>query len=342
MFRIICETPFRQSVWCEEILSGLLSALKKRRKKYTEIQSESGLMKKDTLFVLGTNPVWLNNIVCYANSLGVTPVLFAPRTQQINGKYHSVYTDLNCLMEHLIQCFPGNVALYGVNPDSVSDTVRLEGFNRFSPDAPVFYNLGSLDRCFASFVPYIDNVNTVICVNGLAATSLAQKLNASFPEISDKITIISCTKNFENAELSKQIISIDTQYDTLGQAALLIADACRNQNNISCMTITQSYKTDIFPSTQTASVLKTEAPSFPFYQDDEMMNLLKIDNLLKHCDELDIQILRLVLDGKNYAEISEKCFISESSVKYRAKKFLEITGKVSKQELVKSLKEYYK
>ena len=58
--------------------------------------------------------------------------------------------------------------------------------------------------------------------------------------------------------------------------------------------------------------------------------------------ELDIQILRLVLDGKNYAEISEKCFISESSVKYRAKKFLEITGKVSKQELVKSLKEYYK
>lgn len=345
MFKILCEMPFRNSVWCNEILSGLINALKKRRYTYKEIYNSNTLNTEDWVFVLGTNPVWLSNAVTLSNKKGITPIVFAPRSDDIVGQFHSVYTDLNKLISTLVQSLHGNekkrIALYGINPASVSDMFRMKSFkNATANSAPVFFNNGSLDTCFTSFLPYIENFDAVICPNSPVAASLVQKLYESNTSVNEECTIISCTKNFLPAEFSKKILYTDTMYHTLGELALVIYDCAKRKENIACMTVYADYKTDatLHTAPQEPNEQLVSADTGAFYQDITANNYLNIDKLFQQSDKTDRQILIMLTEGHGYSVIAEKCFISESSVKYRMKKLMKLAHVTSKQNLIEILK----
>lgn len=347
MFKILCETPFQNSVWCNEILSGLIHSLKKRRYTYKEIDDVNLLSTEDQAFVLGTNPIWLSNAVILSNQKGITPIVFAPRSDDIAGQYHSVYTDLNKMISIVVQALyeqnKKRVALYGINPVSVSDILRMNSFkNATANSAPVFFNNGSLDTCFASFLPYGENFDAVICPNSPVAVSLAEKLNETNPELSKKCTIISCTQNFLPEEFSKKILYIDTMYHTLGDLALMIYDCAKRKTNISCMTICADFMIDkalqFTPRKTTEKIFSADTGAF--YQDNIANNYLNIDKLFQQSDKIDRQILIMLTENCSYSAIAERCFISESAVKYRMKKLMKLAHVASKQHLIEMLKKF--
>ena len=76
-----------------------------------------------------------------------------------------------------------------------------------------------------------------------------------------------------------------------------------------------------------------------FYKDTEIQKLLKVEKLLDICDNLDMQIIKMLMDGNNYDTIADKCFFSKESVKYRIKKYIKICKVNTKTEFIELINE---
>ena len=77
-----------------------------------------------------------------------------------------------------------------------------------------------------------------------------------------------------------------------------------------------------------------------FYDDPQLMEMLRIETLLSQCDETDVAIVDAILKGKTTLEIENSCFIRETAVKYRIKKMKEICNAKSRSELRAVLSKY--
>ncbi len=68
--------------------------------------------------------------------------------------------------------------------------------------------------------------------------------------------------------------------------------------------------------------------------------MLCVEQLLNACDALDRQILRRALLGEAYEDIAERCFINVSTVKYRLRKMIGISGTQSRTDLLHLARKY--
>lgn len=347
MIKILCEEPYRDSVWCKEILTGLTDALKRKRLPYEEIKNIDDA--DDELIAVGTNYAWLNNVIYSSNKKAITPILLSNRVDcLLKGKYHSVSADINGSMTQLVNTLKSKgksrVALYGVNRTSVSDISRAESFNNTSgKNSDIFYNNGSLDDCFLSFLPHINDFDAVLCVNGLVAVSFAKRIMRTNPELLDKLCIISCSKIILKTGVAEHIICVDSNFANFGNAAIIISDIAKKNEYISNINISLNWDIDdknFLDNINTKNENLT-MPQHIFYEDIEATQMLNLNNLLMACTQTDLQILNLLIKKAPYHEIAESCFMSESNVKYRIKKYLKLSQTKSKTELLNLLDAYY-
>lgn len=172
MVRIICQEEYAGTIWCKRVLSGLVQELKKKRYNYTKSFDTEDIQAEDAVFVIGSNPAWINPVISECNFNQTIPVVLCNQVGRvIKGQYHCVCSDINGAMDRLMEELAAvgrrNAALYGVNPSSVTDVSRMECFLKQKPDnGAVYLNKGSLEECFQSFYCRADEtMKAVICVN---------------------------------------------------------------------------------------------------------------------------------------------------------------------------------
>ena len=77
----------------------------------------------------------------------------------------------------------------------------------------------------------------------------------------------------------------------------------------------------------------------PIYNSDpDIIEILKLEPLVRSIDSLDIAILREIDENKSYAQISESINISESTIKYRLSKMQRICDFPDRMQLLKFAK----
>ena len=77
-----------------------------------------------------------------------------------------------------------------------------------------------------------------------------------------------------------------------------------------------------------------------FIDDPDIRRIMRIEDALAGCKEIDLEILRGLIGKRRMAELSDELFISESTLKYRIKQLLLRFGCGSRQELAETLGEY--
>ena len=68
--------------------------------------------------------------------------------------------------------------------------------------------------------------------------------------------------------------------------------------------------------------------------------MLRLERMLNECDSLDREIIDCLLREESYDNISESCFVTISTVKYRVKKMIGLVEAAGRRELVQLLREY--
>ena len=96
-------------------------------------------------------------------------------------------------------------------------------------------------------------------------------------------------------------------------------------------------------------VLQTKIDSLPlsitqnddsFYSDSEVKEMMRVENLLNHCDQTEFDMLYSLIDGVNYFKLAEKHHMSVNGAKYKLRKLFDLCNVNSKSEFVELIKKY--
>lgn len=356
MVAIWVEPSYSNSSWCARILSGLVTELRKKRMSFQHVQSlDDNAAQYEFVFLIGSYSQWVEGALKLCNYMGVYPILLCNQAfSTFAAEYSIVCSDIAGSMRYLIQKIYSrgcqHIALYGVNPSSVSDSSRMTGFvtNVGKEDANyIFYNNGSLEECYETFIHNLHHFNgnqtAVICVNDFSAVSLVKKLRKRRPALLTQLIITSCAETWLSDYYREHIKSIKMNFENFGKAAVSILQALQRNDHISHMNM--MIKWDIsYLGGQGPSTSKSAFDSDPiyalmqhkdtFYDDHELIEMLKAETLLSHGGKTNRDIIELLALEKTYEEIGDACYLAESTVKYRVNNMIKECGLNSRKELV--------
>lgn len=343
MVAIIAESTFRESGWGIELFTSLTDALRNKRIPFCEV-FDAVPPESDGVFILGTDHRWLRDVIRQLNRRGILPILIGNQTEQLPGcQYSCICSDISGSMKQLLAQIGNDgrqqIALYGVNTNSIADLGRMDSlFSESSESASpikLFFNEGSLQACYASFREHLHEIDAVICTNAFAAISLLRSLKQEMPQIPEQLKIYSCSHSHLLRHYSSEIMTIDLNYEQYGKAAVFIYEKCKKHDYISSMTIRVPWK-----FTGSASPPCVDQAPLPlpvnediFYDDPELAEMMRVEILLVHCDDTDRKILQLLCAGQHITSICGQCYLTENAVKYRIKKLQQYSGTQTRREL---------
>ena len=355
-FYAIGEPEYKTSNWYRHILDGLIN--EKRQKRFTltllenidELNSHT-LTDEDVIFVIGTNSEWLIKIIKVCELFFDTRVIVLGNHESnlSNGRYSVVTTDvardIHVLYNYLKSHNKTRIAMYGINPDSASDTFRKNSFlSCGTSEEDLFYNNGSLSQCFENFLARIDDYDAVICANDYAAISLIRYLKGE-----KHIFITSCgggilLSHFFSPRITHTLID----FQDFGKAGFELSRILQKNKHVNSIKIylTSTFQvgetTDNLPLTKecTSYAVDIQKDTDAFYSDTEIDEMLRIELLLNSCDKVDLFILEHLLKGATYPKIAEELFMSINGVKYKLKNMFKICQVSTKTEFVALLSKY--
>lgn len=340
--RIICEKAYAESIWCKQLLGGLVKELKKRRIGY---EQDGDISKGDGIFIIGMGNRWTKELIHRCNKAECVPVVLSPQSgKYFTGQYHLVCPDTVGIAASLKTAFEEagreRIAIYGVSQTVDLDKDRTESFMELVSDGQsVFRNNGNLEYCFRSFLPKAGRYDGVICVNGYAAISLVKKLEKENEDVLEKLVILSCEEVLRHSKYNRWISFVDMKLEACGAAALWVMELAEQSGDIGSVTVKMKGSIcDIPKKLSDHGDLPAVPEQHP--EDPEIVSMAKIEQLLRDADDMDHHIIAMLLSDAKYSEISDSCYMTEGNVKYRVKKYMGICGCKTKKELLELLKEY--
>ena len=357
-FYAIGEPEYKTSNWYRDIMEGLINEKRQKRFALTILDSIDELKHytitgEDVIFIIGTNSEWLAKIIqiCEAFFHNRVVVLGNHENRLCKGKYSIVTADIardiQILYNYLVSYGKTRIAMYGINPDSTSDAFRKESFlSCGASEADLFYNAGSLSRCFEDFLKRIDDYDAVICVNDYAAISLVKYLKDK-----KKLYITSCGGgSLLSHFFSPCITHTWVDYLSFGKAGLDLCRILQKNSNVNSVNIYLSSSFTIGETTDSLPLVEESVPEInavhkdndTFYSDTEIDEMLRVETLLNSCDKDDFLILERILNNATYAQIAEELYMSTNGVKYKLKNMFTLCHVTSKTEFIELLNKYLK
>ena len=343
--QIICEETYLETIWCKALLGGLLKELKKHRISFEMFHELNGMMADQMVYVLGQSDEWLSQIVKKCNESGCVPVLLMPGTvNKVQGQYHAVYPDLQNTLEHLKVMLEGagrsTVALYGANMSVDLDRNRAEVFSELvSRVEDIYPNVGSLEKCFRDFLPKADRYDVILCANGYAAVSLVKKLEKEKPDLLEHVVVIAFEEVLKHSKYNQLISLVELNLEEYGKTALQLSELLGERNEIAAMTVRMKCNLCKIPEKQ-KEILELQSEKEMAFEDPEIVQMAKVEQLLREADDLDHHIIAMLLENAKYSDIADSCYMTEGNVKYRVKKYMSVSDCHTKKELIELLQEY--
>ena len=343
--KIYMEEAYRDTIWCKELLGGLEKELKKRRLIFEECTKIEEADNDCYGFVLGMNHEWVENCIRKCNELGMVPIVLSNQSdEKLNGSYHLICPDVLAvageLKESLLLSGRKRVALYGSNRNNELDKSRTEIFAELiSRVEDIYPNNGNLEKCFRTFLPKAAAYDAVLCINGYAAISLVKKLEKENPQLLDQLEILTFEEVLKHSKYNQWISCIEMNLENYGITALQLLDMISQRDDISGMTVKMKCSLcEVSPKQEMEEDVSDGLEAD--YEDPEIIQMAKIEQLLRDADDMDHHIIAMLLDHATYADIADSCYMTEGNVKYRVKKYLTISDCSTKKELIELLQEY--
>ena len=255
------------------------------------------------------------------------------------------------LINHLKKKGKTKPALYGINPASLSDSVRKATFLNYAENMAgendIYYNNGSLKGCFDDFYKFYHNYDCVICANDYAAISLTRNFKKLKATPHNLLTV-----SYGNTLLSRgidELITISMCYEEYGKAAVSICEILSKNTALLYSNIAVKWKigyrgdfikNELPDDSHFSTDNKSQRADELFYSDSEINEMILIENMLSICDDTDLKLLDFILDGYPYAVAAEACFISHNTAKYRIKKLMDACKLSNKKAFLELLKKY--
>lgn len=352
MVAILSDPKYAQSPWCQNICKGLMDELRSKRIPF-DIISDTCPPEADAVFLIAADYVWTSDTIRLLNGSGIAPIVICNQLENIPGCIYScVCSDVNSsmknLLEHLHAQGKKSLALYGVNPNSISDLSRADALMQWKTgridNVEVFLNEGSLEKLFSEFVPNLSRFDAVLCANDFAAVSLLYFAKQAGFDLKGHLPLISCASS-KISEGYPEITSVDIGYARFGNAAVDVLELIRRRPYLTGVTAKLAWDMENRGEQPERGAISLPQPHTgdPMYADPHFRQMMVVENLLMLMENpLDKQIVDALKAGLPNHKIAELCYFSENAVKYRIRRLLEKSGAADKDEMLALLNTFSK
>lgn len=343
--KIICEESYAETIWCKQLLGGLIKEMKKRRIAYEQTTYEENISQDDRVCIIGVSSVWFQKAIAKCNASEVVPLVLSNQSKcNVEAQYHLICPDMERVAKNLQMAFERagrkKIALYGANYSADLDKDRTVIFSRLIKEpSDIYTNTGNLENCFRSFLPKAVRYDAVLCINGYAAVSLVKRLKKENPALLEELVIISFEEVLKHSKYNQWISLADLNLESYGAAAMPVLEMTDLQKDISVITIRMNAKMCGIPE-KDAEGVSSHTEEHVLYEDPEIIHMAKIEQLLRDADDMDHHIIAMLLDNAKYSDIADSCYMTEGNVKYRVKKYMSTCDCKTKKELLELLQEY--
>lgn len=345
MIHIILEEKYRETTWCERIISGIEQQARTKKLKFDFEISNFRMYDAGAIIVVGTTPDWIYETVSSLkekHKLHIILVSNRPYTLSVSNVCTDLYSAVKDILNYLRECGRKRIALYGVNPSSTADNIKLSAFEQ---KENVYYNFGDLRECRNKFLVDIDKYDSVICTNDYAAVSLINYLKKEKPRALKELFIV----GFANTHLGKinepSITSVALNYEEYGRTAVDIYRMLEKNPNLQSVNVNVKSEIIVRDTTNGIPVNGKDnkfadgvSKDFKFYDDTEVQRMVKMEKLFENCNESDVAVLNMLANGESYEKTSEKHFMTVNGIKYRLDRLCRICGFENRKELIDSVK----
>ena len=357
----------RGRYWSSGYTEGIRQETAKIKGRFTEITpDELDRVREDALpgqrplvIVNCISRAWTGSCLELLGDTGIHPLLLTPFGWETPGDYSTVsldfYTTYLSLFHYLSRAGRRRIALLGMNPDSVNDTVKRRAFAAYQRTPPedtahIFWNHGSLQDCCARFCAQREAYDAVVCTNDVVAIKLIALCNADNIRVPEDLWVAAMGNTLLSGFISPQITVAEMDCPAIGRQAVRLYAFLRRNPGVSSLRAVTPGRIIVRASTGSvpdASAFLQSAPSraacmnsLNFYADADVSHIFWLENLFRNCEETDRRILMGILCGKTYAALAEEIFLSERAVKYRVHRMVKLAGCRSREELTAMLTQY--
>ena len=301
MIHIILEEKYRETTWCERIISGIEQQARTKKLKFDFEISNFRMYDAGAIIVVGTTPDWIYETVSSLkekHKLHIILVSNRPYTLSVSNVCTDLYSAVKDILNYLRECGRKRIALYGVNPSSTADNIKLSAFEQKDN---VYYNFGDLRECCNEFLRNMDKYDSVICTNDYAAVSLINHLKKENPSFLNDLFIV----GFANTHLGRinepSVTSVALNYEEYGRTAVDIYRMLKKNPNLQSVNVNVKSEIIVRDTTNGIPVNGKDnkfadgvSKDFKFYDDTEVQRMVKMEKLFENCNESDVAVLNML------------------------------------------------
>ncbi len=359
---VYIDPEYNGSVWCANTVKGLTAEASRRHYGIYFLENENifsldldkiyGDEESRVLIILTTRVITDSSFYEHFAKNGVSLLFVNHQSHFAAENYSNILVDyrkgMASLTAYLAACGKSNIALFAVNPASATDQIKKEYFLSagIGKERDIFYNNGSLDDCCNGFFGTND-YDSVICANDIAACCLLNFLGKKGVKVPGDIYLTSFGDSVISQLSVPSLTTVSVDHTGLGKEALHAYSYLYRREKGIRATFYVTPKLNIRESTDFKKLRDSINDNTLVYQSDDRMysdstaqKILGLEKMLSSCDENDIKILKLMIDGKTYSKIADELFLSEKTVAYRVSCMRNVMGCSTKEELCKTVKEY--
>ena len=301
------------------------------------------IRKGEYRIIIGSSRKWISRQSLKRNSILITPNVY-----EIDQMTNTVTVNFHQAMERLSSYLGSGsrkkTILFGVNPMSAGDAMKGKCFSTIFPGGRIFRNEKDLRSSVKEVLQQIDRIDSVICCNGLVGVLLCRELITHGVRVPDDVWII----GFGNTAIGRlqepSITGIDCDYYSVGRHAVKACMLLKRNPKLASISMTIDFS--IFPGGSTglredpgsdfdrSLKVVTETGSTSFYEDDDIRDLIRLEELFSQCRKCDAGILKGVEEGIRYSDLAESLNMSENTLKYRIRRMIDLSASDSRQELM--------
>lgn len=349
MIHIVLEEKYKETTWCERIIGGIERQSRTKKIKYDFKAGDFIADDESAIIVVGTTPAWIYetvNLLKGKHKAHIILVSNRPYSLSVSNVCTDLFSAVKDVLSYLAGCGGEHTALYGVNPSSTADNIKLSAFEQ---KENVYYNFGDLRECRNKFLKDMDKYDSVICTNDYAAVSLINHLKKENPDALNGLFIV----GFANTHLGRindpSVTSVALNYEEYGRTAVDIYRMLeKNPNlqsvnvNVKSSIVVRATTKNIPPSGNASEFADSKDKDFKFYDDSEVRKMVKMEKLFENCNASDVTVLKMLAGGESYERTAEKHFMTVNGIKYRLDRLCKICGFESKRRLISEVKNHIK
>ena len=347
---VLIEPAYQGTIWAQQTLDGLTAEASRR--KY-DLRLLNGERYRDedygALFgrgrriavIMGTSITWVPEVTRFLADIGTAAILISFEPVENFAPHAMVRMDyagaMHAMLSYLDGCGRGRIALYGVNPNSSADTIKLRYFQFWCThrgtdcDAAVFYNMASLADCCDRFMACHERFNAAICTNDIAAVALMRRLKARGLTVPNDLYIASFGNTLLAQKVTPGITSAVLDHYEMGCQAVHLFSYMHKQKTLCSISVRVPSRllvresTALSPVPTVAPLLGVDpAAAVNFYNDAEVQRLSLVEQLLRRADAIDLALMRALLAGETYEALEQRLFLSGNALKYRKKRLMSL------------------